>query len=126
MDTTGSTRGSVDEMTLDERRERMTKRRALFDGYCAKCGYHGTNVRHDPPEYRADDPYHQATDVPFCSFRDGERWQWGTRPWDHAYESAYTDNRCMTCGLVGSYAHTQGYYEGRAEHHDIAIIRGDA
>jgi len=30
-------------------------------------------------------------------------------PWDHPYEAG-SDNRCIHCGLVGSYAHTEEFY----------------
>lgn len=31
------------------------------------------------------------------------------KPWDHPYEST-SNNICIHCGLVGSYAHTSEYY----------------
>lgn len=31
------------------------------------------------------------------------------RPWDHAYEAG-DDMVCVTCGWIGSYAHTEEFY----------------
>lgn len=31
------------------------------------------------------------------------------KPWDHPYDSDEF-NRCIHCGLIGSYAHTEEYY----------------
>ena len=34
----------------------------------------------------------------------------GPLPWDHTYESGPDSMACITCGFVGSYAHTEQFY----------------
>jgi hypothetical protein len=62
-----------EDMTLEERRARMTARYWFAHGPCADCPFDGVNVIHDPPSYRARDPYHcWNRDVPFHPFREAE------------------------------------------------------
>jgi hypothetical protein len=35
------------------------------------------------------------------------QWKAAVRPWEHAYETEDESNKCVTCGLIGAYIHTE-------------------